>query len=198
MKTLSLNILDIVQNSIRAKAALISIEIKESVIGNIYLITITDNGSGIPEEILKEVTNPFVTTRTRRKMGLGLALLKYHAELAGGGLEILSEAEKGTKVMAIFKFDHIDRQPLGDMAGIISMLIASNPGIDFNYRHITDKGEYVFSTKETKEYLELNVLNDRKLLEDIRNMIFENLRIISASGIDFKDDNKEVVGEIIK
>lgn len=87
MKELSLNILDIVQNSIRAKADEISIEIKESATDDLYRITVKDNGTGISEEILENVTDAFVTTRTKRRMGLGLPLLKYHTELAEGGLE---------------------------------------------------------------------------------------------------------------
>jgi hypothetical protein len=183
MKTLSLNILDIVQNSIRAQAEEISISIDESKRADRYLITITDNGNGIPEEMLRNVTDPFVTTRTRRKMGLGLALLKYHAELAGGGLEIISKTGNGTIVKASFSNGHIDRQPLGDIAGVLMILIASNPDINFTYLHQTDKGEYRFSTIETKEFLETDTLNDRSLLEGIKGMINENLKDINASGL---------------
>jgi hypothetical protein len=183
MKTLSLNILDIVQNSIRAKAEEISISIKESGEADRYLITITDNGSGIPPEILKDVTDPFITTRTKRRMGLGLALLKYHAELTGGGLEIISETGRGTKVNASFSNSHIDRQPLGDIAGVLMILIAANPDIDFTYLHQTDKGEYRFNTGETKEYLETDTLNDRFLLDEIKGIVNENLKDIDASGM---------------
>ena len=186
MKTLSLNILDIVQNSIRARADEISIEIKESVISNVYRIIITDNGTGIPEEIIGKVTDPFVTTRTKRKMGLGLPLLKYHAELAGGGMKITSETGKGTKITADFIFYHIDRQPLGDIIGTIIILLASNQEINFIYRHITDKGEYRFSSKETKEYLEVDSF-DNVLLKDIASMISENLKEIEASDFILKE-----------
>lgn len=183
MKTLSLNILDIVQNSVRAKADEISILISESTTSDKYLITITDNGTGIPEEILESVTDPFVTTRTKRRMGLGLPLLKYHAEITGGHLEIASESGKGTKVCACLYFSHLDRQPLGDIAGVLKILIAANPGISFRYCHITDEGEYSFSTSETKEYLEVSTLNDAGLLEDIKEMINGNLKDINASGL---------------
>jgi hypothetical protein len=183
MKTLSLNILDIVQNSIRAKANEISIKIEEFISNDIYKITITDNGSGIPEEILNNVTNPFVTTRTKRRLGMGLSLLKYHAEITGGGLEIESKIGKGTEVRANFSCSHIDRQPLGDIAGVLKILIAANQGINFIYLHKTDKGLYSFNTRETIEYLEVESLNDMALLEDIRVMINENLKEIDASGI---------------
>ena len=193
MKELSLNILDIVQNSIRAKANEISVEIIESVVTDIYQIVIRDNGTGIPEEILKNVTDPFVTTRTKRRMGLGLPLLKYHAELTGGSLKIESETGKGTNIMADFSNSHIDRQPLGDISGVLLILLASDPGIDFTYIHKTDDGEYRFSAKETMKYLEIETLNDRKLLDLIGNMIDENLIKIGASGIDFKELNRDAV-----
>jgi hypothetical protein len=187
MKTLSLNILDIVQNSLRAKADEISIEIDESVSEDFFQIRIRDNGTGIPEEILARVTDPFVTTRTKRKMGLGLALLKYHAELAGGDLKIESETGKGTAIKATFLYSHIDRQPLGDIVGVIVLLLAANPGIDFVYQHSTESGKYRFSSVETKDYLELETLNERTLLGDIGGMISENLKGIEASGIVYNE-----------
>jgi hypothetical protein len=190
MKELSLNILDIVQNSIRAKADEILIKINESPANDIYQIIITDNGSGIPEEILQNITDPFVTTRTKRRMGLGLSLLEYHAQLTGGGLEINSKVGKGTEVTASFSFGHIDRQPLGDIVSILIVLMASNPGINFIYKHSTDKGEYRFSSEETKEYLEVESLYDRTLLEEIGWMIGENLKAIEASGFELKERNK--------
>jgi hypothetical protein len=191
MKELSLNILDIVQNSLRAGAGKISIEIKESSVTDMYRITVTDNGSGIPVEILGKVTDPFVTTRTKRKMGLGLPLLKYHSELTGGGLSIESEPGKGTRVMASLSLKHFDRQPLGDITGVLILLLASNPAIDLTYLHTTDQGEYRFSSAETKAYLEVDTLNERNLLDQLGNLISENLKEIGASGIEFKDCIRE-------
>jgi hypothetical protein len=193
MKELSLNILDIVQNSLRAKAGEISIEINESIINDHYRIVIKDNGSGISEDILRNITDPFVTTRTKRKMGLGLSLLKYHAELTGGGMEIKSEVGKGTEVKTNFSFSHIDRQPLGDIVSIIVILMASNPDINFIYSHTTDNGDYRFSSKETKEFLEVDTLNERNLLEDLGWMIGENLKEIKASGFELKERNMAVL-----
>jgi DNA mismatch repair ATPase MutL len=185
MKTLSLNILDIVQNSVRAKADEISIEIDESETSDQYLITITDNGTGIPGEILETVTDPFVTTRTKRRMGLGLPLLKHHTEITGGHIAIASESGKGTKVIAAFSYSHLDRQPLGDISGVLKILIAANPGISFNYSHRTDNGEYSFNTSETKEYLEVDTLNNMGLLDEIKEMINVNLKDINASGLQY-------------
>lgn len=191
MKELALNILDIVQNSIRAKANEISISITESIADDLYQINISDNGNGIPAELLQNVTDPFITTRKKRRMGMGLPLLKYHAEITGGGLTINSEIGKGTVTTATFSFKHIDRQPLGDIIGVLLMLIASNQEINFIYFHKTDIGEYRFSTEETKEYLDLAKLYDGNLLNDIGRMIFENLKCISASGVEVNESYKE-------
>jgi hypothetical protein len=119
-------------------------------------------------------------------MGLGLPLIKYHAELTGGGLEISSEEGKGSRVNATFSYKHIDRQPLGDIVGVLIILLASNKEINFIYQHKTDKGEYRFSSLETKEYLEIDTLEDRKLLGEISSMISENLKDIEASDFDQK------------
>lgn len=187
MKSLALNILDIIQNSIRANADEISLEIMEMVAEDLYLISVKDNGIGIPADMLENVTDPFITSRKTRKIGLGLPLLKYHAELTGGSLTIESEPGDGTEVRAKLSYSHVDRQPMGDIAGVIKILIAANPAINFNYRHTTKIGEYFLSTKEIKEYLEVETLYDNTLLSDIGKMINENLREIEASGFDFKE-----------
>jgi DNA mismatch repair ATPase MutL len=187
MKTLSLNILDIVQNSVRAKASEIFIGIKESKQEDLFEIVIDDNGSGMTEKMVTRVTDPFVTTRTTRKIGMGLALLKYHANLTGGELLIDSQEGKGTNVIADFSLSHVDRQPLGDIAGVMTILMSANPEIDFLYNHKTDEGEYRFSSKETKEFLRIDNFSEYQLLEDIKEMINQNLNDINAS--DFKEKN---------
>lgn len=181
MKTLALNVLDIVQNSIKALATRISVEISESRSGDKLKIMVVDNGVGISSNMLEKVTDPFVTSRTTRNIGMGLPLLKYHANLTGGDLTIESVEKKGTTVIATFGLSHLDRQPLGDIAGVMTILIAANPQIDFIYRHKTDSGEYEFSTKETKEFLETETLNEYNLLNMIGMMISENLKEISVS-----------------
>jgi hypothetical protein len=180
MTELSLNILDIVQNSVRAKADEIRIEINESVTNDIFELIVSDNGKGIPGEILSTVDDPFTTTRTTRKIGLGLPLLKYHAELTGGNLRITSDG-KGTVVKARFGLTHIDRQPLGDITGVLIILISSNPEISIFYSHSTDSGAYYFSTTEIKEALATEKLDDFSLLQDIKEMIKSNLENIGVS-----------------
>ena len=118
MKEISLHILDIIQNSISAKAKVIQLTIFESTINNVLIVTIEDNGQGMEEDFLEKVTNPFITTRTTRKVGLGISLLKAAAERCGGSFHIDSQKGIGTKVEAIFQYNHIDRAPLGNMPAV--------------------------------------------------------------------------------
>jgi len=183
MLTLALNILDIAQNSIRAKASEISIDIKESKTEDLLLITIKDNGTGIPSDIQDKVTDPFVTTRTTRKTGMGLPLLKFQSNIAGGDLKIVSGEDQGTSVKVTFALSHIDRQPLGDIAGVMTILMTANPEIDFLYGHKTESGEYRLSSKEIREYLGLDDFNDSILLAYIKEMINQNLKDIGVYDI---------------
>jgi hypothetical protein len=178
MKDLSLHILDIVQNSISAKAALIRITIDEDKFNNRYVLTIEDNGTGMSLEVLKKVTDPYTTSRKTRKVGLGIPLLKLNAELANGNLEITSELGIGTKVVALFEFDHIDRVPIGDIAGVVVMLASMNPNLEFIYRHVTPKGEYIFDTKEIKVILDDLSIQDFSIQKYLKEMVEENLKEI--------------------
>lgn len=180
MKELALNILDIVQNSIRAKARQVEIRIEESEFKNLLEILISDDGVGIPPEMLANVVDPYITSRTKRKVGMGLALLKQHAEFAGGRLKIDSQVGKGTWVDARFLLNHIDRQPMGDISGVVKILIVANPLIEFLFVYKTDNGEYRLDTREIKEIFEIKDLTDNKLMEDIRNMILGNLKTIGV------------------
>ncbi|HVN58799.1 MAG TPA: ATP-binding protein [Bacteroidales bacterium] len=182
MKSLALNILDIVQNSVRAQATEISIGIAEISRDNLLVIEIKDNGNGIPDELIDKVTDPFVTTRSTRKIGLGLPLLKFHSELAGGRTEITSEPGKGTVVKATFRLSHPDRQPLGDIAGVITMLMAANPATGFEYCHVTPEGIFSLSSKEIISNFENESLNDSSFLQDLKQYVISNLESIGADG----------------
>jgi len=181
MLTLALNILDIVQNSIRAEASTITIDIGESIKNDFMDIRVSDNGKGMPEELLSKVTDPFVTTRTTRRIGMGLPLLKHQANLAGGDLSIESYQGKGTSTYVTFILGHVDRQPLGDIAGVMTILMSANPGIDFLYSHKTDMGLYDFSSAETKEFLEIDDFSESTLLGDIKELLNSNLIEIGVS-----------------
>jgi len=153
MTELSLHILDIAQNSIKAGASLVEININEDVDSNLLVIEIIDNGCGMDEEFLKDVVNPFKTTRTTRKVGLGLSLLKNACELTGGKLEIKSKLGVGTRVRAIFVYNSIDRQPIGDMASTMSTIIGGNDKIDYIYSHNYNGNEFKLSTFDLRKML---------------------------------------------
>jgi hypothetical protein len=178
MKELSLHILDITQNSIRAKATLVSLTIIESSIENSISIVIEDNGIGISSEKLKNITDPFVTSRTTRKVGLGLALFRAAAETCGGSFEITSQLGVGTKVVALFKRDHIDRAPLGNMADTIVTMVMSFGVADLMYKHYYNDQTFAFDTHEIKETLEVENINDPEILQWIREVIIDGLEEI--------------------
>lgn len=152
MKELSLNILDIAQNSITAGATSIALTVASQV-DDLLSITIEDNGSGMSPDLLAQVTDPFTTTRTTRDVGMGLPLLREVAEQAGGALEIESTLGVGTKVVATFYANNIDCPPLGDMGGTVSALVQSTPTLRFIYTRNTPKGAFILDTNELREQL---------------------------------------------
>lgn len=154
MKELALNILDIAQNSVSVNATLIEITVDENPSNNLLTLTIKDNGKGMSEDFLEKVTDPFVTTRTTRKVGMGIALLKLAAEQAAGDFRITSALGKGTTVQATFQYDHIDRVPLGNLPQTIASLVSCNEEIDFAYTHLYNGESFVFRTQEIKEALQ--------------------------------------------
>lgn len=153
MRELSLHITDIVQNSIVAGAKLVTVEISENTEKNLFEIVIGDNGKGMSEELVKKVSDPFTTSRTTRKVGLGIPLFKNAAEMTGGYLSIDSVLGEGTKVKATFAHDHIDRQPLGDIAGTMLATIVSHTDVDFYYKHSYNGKDFVFDTREVRAVL---------------------------------------------
>jgi len=153
MQELSLHVLDLLQNSAEAGANRVSLHILEDTRQNLLSIIVEDNGKGIPPELLEKVSDPFITTRTTRKVGLGLALLKATAESCGGKLEISSRLGVGTSVLASFQSDHIDRPPLGDIAGTVMVFIAGRREMVFSYHHCRDNRHYEFSSKGYEDLL---------------------------------------------
>lgn len=154
MNELSLHILDIINNSVKAGASLILVNITEDIAGDLLTIVIEDNGCGMDKEFLEKVLDPFKTSRNTRKVGLGLSLFKAAAEAAGGTLTISSEKGKGTKVSASFIHSHIDRQPIGDVASTYTTVISGNPAIDLVYTHKTNDAEFTADTREFKKVLD--------------------------------------------
>ncbi len=178
MRELSLNILDIAQNSIVAEASLIEITVEEDREKQTLFIGISDNGKGMDEQTLKSVKDPFYTTRTTRKVGMGIPLFKMAAEMTGGNLELTSEVNVGTKISALFHTDSIDFTPLGDIESTVLMLITLNTGIDFIFRYVIDGKEFVLNTTEIKQILEGVSLDTPEVREWLKEYISEQIQII--------------------
>ena len=157
MKELSLNILDIAQNSVKAKAKNILIKLTET--DETLTFHIEDNGCGMSKEMVENVINPFCTTRTTRKVGLGIPLLKLAAEQTGGEVKIESVSEQddpancGTKVTAVFFRNHLDFTPLGDIVSTVTALIQGSPDIEWRFEHKLPNGRVELDTKELREVL---------------------------------------------
>ncbi len=177
MKELSLNILDIAQNSVKAGADTIRILLDET--SETLTISIADNGCGMKKDFLEGVVDPFTTTRTTRKVGLGIPLLKLAAEQTGGGIEISSKHEDdfpedhGTIISATFYKNHLDFTPLGDVVATVTVLIQGQPDIRWIYKHNTAKGEISLDTDELKTVLGDVPLNAFEVVEWIDGYLRE-------------------------
>lgn len=177
MKELSLNILDIAENSVKAGAALTEILLEEK--NNLLTLTIRDNGCGMTPEILRGVTDPFYTTRTTRKVGMGLPLLKLAAEQTGGSMTVTSKSEQefpqqhGTVVTAVFYTDHIDFEPLGDVISSLTTLIQGHPNADFLFRHQKDEKMVRLDTRELRAVLDGVPLDTYEVIKWIGDCLHE-------------------------
>ena len=148
MEDLSLHILDIVENSIAAMARRIEIRIDEDMAKDLLTIEIKDDGKGMDEQTLKKALDPFFTTRTTRRVGLGLSLLAQAAKESEGTFDLSSEPGKGTTVNATFRLSHPDCKPMGDIGQTMQVLVMSHPEIVFLYEHKSDNSTYRFDTRE--------------------------------------------------
>ena len=177
MKELSLNILDIAENSVKAKATLTEINISE--VGDTLTLTIKDDGIGMDEQTVKSVTDPFYTTRKTRSVGLGIPLLKLAAEQTGGSLSIVStpitsDSEyHGTTVTAVFFKNHIDFTPLGDVISSITTLIQGHPDTDFLFTHEFKGKDISLDTRELRQVLDDVPLDTYEVILWIRDNLKE-------------------------
>lgn len=175
MKELSLHILDIAQNSVKANATLIQIMIEENTAADTLRITVTDNGCGMDKDLLQRVRDPFTTTRTTRKVGMGIPLLEAAAVGCDGSLEIQSQPGVGTTLCAVFGLSHIDRAPVGDMPGTMNVLVSGSPQLDFVYTHTVDGTSFTFDTREIRAELDGVPLNEPEVAAWIQAYIQEGL-----------------------
>lgn len=181
MRTLSEHILDIVQNSVKAKATLIEIIVEEDKKNDLCSLIIKDNGCGMGKEMLEKAANPFFTSRTTRKVGLGLSLLKQNAEMSGGSFKLESESGKGTVLTATFRLSNIDKPPLGDIWESYYLTLLSYTAGELVYRHFTTKGEFCLSSKELREALGGVSFQQKEIREGIIELIKTNLEEIEVT-----------------
>ena len=173
MLELAAHILDIAENSVRAGAKLVKIDIEEDTVKDFLSIKIIDNGQGMKKEEIKKVLDPFYTTKTVRRVGLGLPLLADAAQRSGGSLQIKSEKDKGTTVKATFGLSHVDRQPMGDIIGTLIVLIAGNSAVDFLYRHKRNNQQFKMDSRQIRKEISDVPINHPEILKYIRGVLEE-------------------------
>lgn len=178
MKELSLHILDIAKNATQSGASLVEITVDEDILKNRLTISIKDNGRGMSKELLQKVKDPFTTTRTTRSVGLGIPFFEMAAELCGGKLSIDSVEGKGTNITAWFEYDHIDRQPLGDMPSTIMAAVTGSPEVDFIYRHVICGKEFLLDTREIKKVLKGVPINNVEVATWLFEYVSEGLNML--------------------
>lgn len=175
MNDLSLHILDVSENSIDADAKNLEIIINEDTKKDILTIEINDDGKGIEEEMLNQIQNPFITSRTTRKVGLGIPFFKEAAESCDGNLIIKSAKGVGTRIKAAFKHSHIDRKPLGDIAETLIALILRADKTEILYYHKKNGKDFTFRTKDLKLQLKTRSLKEPVLLKSIKEIIKQKI-----------------------
>lgn len=173
MKEIALHIQDIAENSVRANASLIEITIDENRETDLFSVLIRDNGAGMDRDTMQRALDPFYTTKTVRKVGMGLSLFKQAAEQADGSFKLESEPGVGTTVTVTFKHSHFDRQPLGDMSSTIIAVLMGNPEIDIMYRHNIDNDEFLLDTQLIRETLEDISICEPSVLQFVRDLVLE-------------------------
>ena len=181
MRELSLHILDIAENGITAGADCIHILVEEARTADLLTVKITDNGHGMPAEKMEKLTDPFVTSRTTRRVGLGLSLFATAAERCEGRLTVETAPDAGTKIRATFRYSHIDRAPVGDMAATITTLIMGNPQIEFVYTHIINSEEFTLDTRELKAEMGNLSLTNPVVIHHLTASIRNSLGQLTAS-----------------
>ncbi len=181
MRELSLHILDIAQNSISAKAETLRIAIIENTMDNKLIIKIKDDGEGMEKEDLEKVVDPFYTSRTTRKVGLGIPMFKAAAERCNGSFRIHSEIGIGTEVEAEFEHDNIDRVPLGNMSDTIVAIILSNPNMQLIYTHFVNDEKFTLNTKEIVKILGEVPINNMDVINWLRQYLKEGLAEIKIA-----------------
>lgn len=173
MREISMHILDLAQNSIVAGATRLEIEVSADTVADILTISIADNGKGMSPEFVAKVKDPFTTTRTTRRVGLGIPMFTEAAQACDGDLSVMSIPGNGTTITAWFKLSHIDRAPLGDMSSTLISIIAANPELAVRYVQRVDDNEFVLDTDEIKSQLDGVPISEGAVLKWIGDYVNE-------------------------
>lgn len=173
LRELALHILDLVENSLSAGATRVTIELSEDTRADWLTVRVADNGRGMDAELARRVVDPFFTTRTTRRVGLGLPFLKQAAEMCGGALTIDSAPGVGTTITATCQHSHIDRMPLGDLPTTILSLVVGNPQADFVYRHSVNERVFQFDTRPIKAELGEVALSEPSVIAYLKEALKE-------------------------
>lgn len=181
MKEIALHLMDIAENSVAAGGRNIHIEVHEDLGSDLLTACVTDDGRGMDVETAQRVLDPFYTTRTTRKVGLGIPLLKLAAEMSEGGISLVTEPDKGAKIEATFRHSHIDRMPLGDIASTFLALLVSHPEIHwtFDYKTTSKNGNvdnFEFDDTELKNELGEMSMTEPEILKFVRGLIEEGIQ----------------------
>ena len=171
MEDLSLHVLDVAENSITAGARTISIILTEDSARDLLIIEIADDGKGMSSDVVEKVADPFFTSRTTRKVGMGLALFQEAATAANGFMEVESIPGQGTTVRATFQLSHVDRKPLGNMVETIASLLCFGAEIDLHYVHMRGGNKVIFDSKELRDELGGIPFNSAKGINVIRGYL---------------------------
>ena len=179
--------LDVAQNSVTAGARHIDLAMEEDARHECRMV-IADDGKGMSAEFLAAVTDPFTTTRTTRKVGLGLPLLRMTTEQTGGGLEIESQVGAGTTVTARFQTGHIDCPPMGDLAATVALLIQGAPDVEWTWQRTTPKGSYTLETRQLREILGPDVpLSEPSVTLWIKEYLEEQEQMIARNDFEIEE-----------
>jgi anti-sigma regulatory factor (Ser/Thr protein kinase) len=183
LRELALHILDIAENSISAGASKVEIVVKKDSLNDELWISVKDNGKGMDQELLARVMDPFVTSRTTRKVGLGIPLLKQAAEACNGGLTIDSQPGEGTVITTKFQDSHIDRMPLGNLADTFLGLFFGTPDVNWVLHYQVDDQVFEFDDTEVKQVLDGMPLTDYRVIDYLTNTIQNGINNINENVI---------------
>jgi anti-sigma regulatory factor (Ser/Thr protein kinase) len=171
LREIALHLLDIVENSVAANAKAITLTVEEDLQNDRLRLAVQDDGKGMDEKLVARLGDPFATSRKTRHVGFGIPFLKAAAEACDGSLRITSAVGKGTRLEVDFQRRHIDRAPLGDLAGTVLTLVVAYPNIHWVFSYRADDAAFVFDNEPITEILGEVPLTEPAILAFVREML---------------------------